>query len=154
MTEWNPSNLCQCVGSEWLGYMTAALSVGVCIWYAIITRRWYQAARAASAESRKVWHWLAIVFVLCSWSGYGTLAMMLVAPKLAISTRLGLLILQNIACPIFLWKASSMRFSAISRNELVGSEIVGAVAQDISDRDLAELARGLVAMSLERYATR
>ena len=148
MSTWEPSTLCRCVGSNWIGYTTAALSIGVCIWYAIITHRWYQASLAASPGGRKVWQWLAIVFVLCSWSGYGTLALMLVAPKVAISLRLCLLLLQNVACPIFLWHASALVFTTISHNERLGQSLRDAMGghknvEQMSQKHVEEIVKAV-----------
>ncbi len=130
MTEWNPQNLCDCLGSESLGRVTALLCLGVCFWYAAITRRWLDAAKHASNDGCKVWSALAIVFIICAVAGYGTMALALFYPRLAVSLRVGFLILQNIACPIFLRYASTLVFTTISHNERLGQSLREALGGD------------------------
>lgn len=151
--EWNPSDLCTCVGSDRLGWLTAILCVGVCVWYAVITLRWIESAKRASATSRRIWTLLAVIFIVCAGAGYATMALATVFPKTAVTIRIVLLIAQNIACPFFVWRASRRQFTTISRNESIGSTIIEAVSHGMSDRELASTARTLVTASIERYAS-
>jgi len=119
--------LCECVGSDALGWTTAGLSFGVCIWYTAIIFRWWEAATASSPATRKVWIWLMVIFGVCTVAGYASLIIAMAAPKTAHSMRIMFLALQNIACPVFWFHAASRRFGTMGRNERIGSELSHAI---------------------------
>lgn len=154
MNDWNPSDLQHCVDSPLLGWLTGGLACGMLVWYAMIATRWWEASRLASPEGCKVWQWLVIIFVICAMAGYGSWILALFAPKTAVWTRVLFLTAQNLACPMF-WKyATHRRFTSIGRFESIGEQITKAVTEPdrMDDRELASLARQMVAKSLERYS--
>ena len=153
-TGWNPHNLLHCVDSTLLGTATAVLAFMTMCWYLIITCKWLAAAKNASPEARRVWIWLMAIFLVCSICGYGSLIVSLVSPRAFVILRLTLLVALNIACPMFLRCSVDQRFSSIAKFEGIGEQITKAVnaLDQLSDQELASLARRIVAKSLERYA--
>ena len=176
LANWEPLDLCSCVGSSVLGWLTAVLAVGLVAWYCLIGIRWLDTARYASPSGRKVWMWLVVIFVVCSIAGYGSWVIAMWFPKTATVLRLAVLLAQNIACPLFWYYGSHQRFVSIGKYEALGEEIANAVDEEsknginlskrpamsesgilsaadrMNDQALGALTRKLCAKNLERLA--
>ena len=151
--EWSPMNLCQCVGSVWLAWTITVLCGGVIFFYLLIAHRWLQAARLASEDCRAIWVWLIVIFVVCALAGYGSRIIAMYDPRLAVPFLVIVLVAQNIACPIFLYASSGRKFLTVGRYDAVGCQIFNAVAEELSDYELASVARTAVKKNLERMSS-
>lgn len=153
---WHPCNLAECVDSQSLAVLLMVLSAVVVAWYFRIMLIWREAALDATAGTCRCWQWLVVVFVVCATGGYGALVVSMFAPKAAVILRLSALCLQNLACWMFVSTAKNCRFRAIGRLESIGDKITKAITEpgDLSDRELATLARQLVGASLQRQNTK
>ncbi len=152
MHDWHPQSVVDCTDSPLVGYATIVLGLTTCCWYCVITMQWLVAAKTASREARVVWRWLMIIFVVCAIAGYGSMALSLVWPAAFAIVRLTLLVVLNIACPMFLQCSIGQKFQSISKYEGIGQAMADAVqsVEQLDDKKLASLARQLVEKSLER----
>lgn len=147
--DWTPSNLCECIGNDYLGIFTAILAAGIPAWYSVIAAKWWLAANEASPEGKRLWQWLVVIFVACSIAGYTTITLMLFMPKTAIILRIIALVALNIACPAFLMHADSRSFKTVGHHESIGNKLATADLDSMSDRELANFARALAIKSIK-----
>ena len=150
MAPWEPHDLCECVGSLILGYSTAGLAAGMLFWYSVIAWKWWESSKLASRETANLWRWLVTIFVVCAIAGYMSWIIALWLPKVAVILRIMALAVQNVACPMFWYYAASRQFTAAGVNERIGAALASSDPDHLNDRELAELARKLVAKSLDR----
>lgn len=148
--DWNPHNLYKCLDSESVALFTAALSLGILIWYNIIGFLWYKSAKRASNEAKTVWYMLLIIFVLCSWGGYGAIIISLSFPKTSAIIKILFMALQNAACPVFWYYARRFKFQKYGQHQKIGEGILKKPIQEMTDKEVANLARNLVKEGIER----
>ena len=141
---WNPLNLRQCVGSPILGELTGLLALGMLFWYVLIAYKWLESSRLASEEGKWLWRWLVAIFIVCAVAGYFSLILALFFPKVSVILRILALATQNVVCPLFWSYAASRRFVAVSSNEKIGMVLSSQNTEEMSDRELALLARSLI----------
>lgn len=142
--ERDSQNLFSSMGNGPLVYITASLSLVMAIWCVLGANLWLRASRGASKSSCYIWYWLAAIFIMLSCRD-AALSLMTVQPKIAIPLRLVALVVQNIAFPIFYYYARRHNFVAMGKYDSIGNSIVDAVLlKDLSEKDLASLARRLV----------
>lgn len=144
MTDWKPQDLCTCVGSELLGWTTAALSVVMLCWCVLLTLRCVEMSRHASSEGQSVWMWLAVIVATGAIGAYGAWAVAIFAPQIAVPLRIAAMLVQSVACLIFWFQAAGTQFMMLGKYDRVGHEITEAVSEGDSDCKIASLSRQLV----------
>ena len=151
MNEWQPHDLCSCVGSEWIGNVTAIANAAIVILYGLIGRLWWNAACAASDSGKWVWLFLLAIFIVCSQAGYMVNDLSMIAPRTAVILRLVLLAVQIVLCSAFLYSSAPFNFVLSGKHERLEHDIAAAVENNASDAHIASLSRALfVKMKLTR----
>ena len=130
------------------------LVLGVLFWYSLISYRWFQSITRVSRESQQALVWMVLILVVCSMAAYVGIFLSLFIPEISFWIRPIFLAVQNVICPIFWFHPSSRRLGVMGTNEKIGNEMYKAVnelnSDELGDRELASLARRLVAESLKR----
>lgn len=150
MNDWSPHILKHCMDSSLLAWLTVILASAVVLYYVIIAWFWWRAARHSTARARQTWGWLVIVFVACGVAGYGAFAFALDSPKTAILLRLFMLVVLNIACPIFIGFARQKEFRCFGEAERIGSHFVGKDLSKMSNDEVVRLANTATCESIKR----
>ena len=137
-----------------LAYVTVALCAGVLLWYHLIGLVWFRSARRSGPEARAVWFLLLAIFVFCAWAGYGATIVALIWPRVAIPLRMASLGMVNLLCPLFLWAARRFRFERYGAQQAAGQVLMATPIAQMSDREIAALARAAVSEGLSRVEER
>ena len=150
--DWNPHSVIHNVDSVPLGIATIVLAFVTMVLFLLIATRWLTSSRYASRDGRNLWRWLVAIFLLTGLTTYGSLDLTVLWPRVAVWNRLIGMAVIDIACVIFLRKSSIHKFTNVAIAEHIGERIAVAASEpcEMSDRELASLARQLVAKSLQR----
>lgn len=151
---WNPHTLFHCLNSDWLAWVTIISSIFVVVGYGfIVVRVWLPAARVASHGARSALLAMATIFIFCAVAGYGTLVIAAWAPEIAYAARAASLVILNLAIICFLRSRVGYEFTLIGHSERVGRSMIEQYKKEMSDKEIASLARRVIAESLVIRAT-
>lgn len=153
-TQWEPHTIFHCLNNDILAYITIFAALGVLIWYFIIAfTTWFPGAKSSGKEGRNAIYWMAIIFLICAITGYGSLALTGWMPKFAYSLRILGLISLNIFCPWFLLSKGSQSFRLITKEQKVGHDFLSIKNIDeYGDKELAQKTRELLAERVQKEA--